>query len=53
MAHSVDDDLCLSDLVENQIRIWRRRQTANDRIIRANADIWMSQKQPMIACIRA
>jgi hypothetical protein len=30
-----------------------RHQAANDRIIRADADIWIDQEQVMIACIRA
>jgi hypothetical protein len=43
MADGMDDDLGFSNLVENEIRIGRRRQAANDRIIGANADKRMNQ----------
>ena len=45
MTHRVDDDLCLGDLIENEIGIRSRHQTANDRIIRADTNIRTDQQQ--------
>jgi hypothetical protein len=45
MAHGVDDDLCLADLVENEIGIRICHQAANDRIIRADANIRIDKEQ--------
>jgi hypothetical protein len=45
MADSVNDDLGPRDLVEIQIRIRRRAQTPNRRIIGANTSVWMGQEQ--------
>jgi hypothetical protein len=45
MADRVDDNLRLRDFVENQIRIRRRAQTANNRIVGANTDIRVNQEQ--------
>ena len=45
MTHGVDDDLHRGYLVENEIGIRGRHQAANDRIIRANANIRIGQKQ--------
>ncbi len=45
MADRVDDNLRLGDFVENQIRIRWRTQTANNRIIGANANIRVNQEQ--------
>jgi hypothetical protein len=41
----VDDDFGFVDLVEDEIRIWRRRQTPNGRVIRSDANMRMSQKK--------
>ena len=43
MSNRVNDNLCLGNLVENEIR--RRRNTANRWILRARADIGMTQEQ--------
>ena len=53
MTHGVDDDLRLGNLVENEIGIGRRRQTANDWVIGTDADIRMNREQAITACIRA
>ena len=33
MAHSVNNDLVVSCLVENQVRIWRRRYAPNGGVL--------------------
>ena len=38
MAHCVNNDLGLGNLIENQKGIWRCRQTAHGRIVHAGAD---------------
>jgi hypothetical protein len=45
MTHGVDDDLCLGDLVDDQIGIRSRHQPANGRIIRVDANIRIDQEQ--------
>ncbi len=44
MADRVYDDLGFGDFVEDEVRIWRCRQTTDDWIISTNADVRMSQK---------
>ncbi len=43
MSNGVNDNLCLGNLVENEISIRRYSKTANGWIIGADADIGMAQ----------
>jgi hypothetical protein len=45
MPDGVDDDFGFAALVEDEIRIWRRRQTPNGPIIRSDADVRMVQEK--------
>jgi hypothetical protein len=53
MADGVNDDLCLCDLIENEVGIRNRDQAAHHRIIGADPNIGMEQEQVETACIRA
>lgn len=44
MAHGMDDDLGVRDLVEDQVGIGRRRQASDRRVFRALADEGVSRK---------
>jgi hypothetical protein len=44
VTNRVDDDFVSSSLIENQIRIWRRRNAANRRIAGASSGQWESAK---------
>ena len=45
MSNSVNDNLGLRDLVENEIRVRRRRYPANNRIISAPTNPGMQQQK--------
>jgi hypothetical protein len=45
MADGMNDDLRLSNFVEDEIGIRLRRQAADGRIVRASADTRMKQKK--------
>jgi hypothetical protein len=52
VTDGVDDDLFFRDLVEDEKGIWRRRQAANSGIIRADANLGMSESRSMTSCMR-
>jgi hypothetical protein len=45
MPDSVNDDLGLGNFLEDQIRVWRRRHAADDRIVGSAANVGILQQQ--------
>jgi hypothetical protein len=45
MANGMNDNLGFGNFVENQIRLGRCTQTTNNRIVRPNTDVRMSQQK--------
>lgn len=45
MTHGMNNDFGFRGLIKHEIEIGKRRQTPDDRIIRAGADVGMEQEK--------